>query len=55
MCTFLANFYGRARLDHGDRFFAYSLLIIEFKEMLVKLKNVAHAISVQQLIFMIFF
>ena len=47
MCTFLAHFHGRAILDQGNRFFAYILLIIEFKETLVKLKNVDLAISME--------
>ena len=39
MRSFLAHVHGRARLDQGDRFFAYILLIIEFKGILVKLKK----------------
>ena len=47
MHNFLANLHGRARLDQGDHFFAYNLLFIEFKGILMKLKNVAYAISVE--------
>ena len=54
MLTFLAHVHGRAILDQGARFFAYNLLIIEFKGILVKLKNVALAISVEYLIVKIF-
>ena len=43
----LANFHGRARLDQGNRFFAYSLLIIEFKGILVKLIIVAYVIPME--------
>ena len=38
----------------GRSVFAYSALIIEFKWVLVKLKNVPHTISEEILIFMIF-
>ena len=54
MHTFLAHFHGRAILDQGTRFFAYNSLIIEFKGILVKLKNVALTIYVEFFIFTIF-
>ena len=47
MRTFIGNFHGRDRLGQGDRFFAYILLIIEFKGILMKLKNVACAIPLE--------
>ena len=46
MRTFLANFDGKAILEQGDRFFAYILLIIELKGIVMKLKNVPHTISI---------
>jgi len=52
--TFLTHFHGRAKLDQGAQFFAYNLLIIEFKRKLMKFKNVALAIPVEQFIFTIF-
>ena len=48
MHTFLAH------LDQGNRFFTYISLIIEFKGILMKLKNVALAISVEKRIFIVF-
>ena len=47
MHTFLAHVPGRARLDQGAQFFAYISLIIEFKGIVMKLKNVPHTISVE--------
>ena len=46
MRSFLAHFHSKAILDQGARFIAYNLLIIEFKGILLKLNNVALAISV---------
>ena len=45
--TFFVHFHGRAILDQGHRFSAYISLIIEFKGILMKLKNVPHTISVE--------
>ena len=42
--TFLAHLHGRAILDQGNSFFAYILFIIEFKGIVMKLKNVPHTI-----------
>jgi len=47
MLSFSANFHGRAKFDQGDHLFAYISLVIEFKEIIVKLRNVALAISVE--------
>ena len=55
MHTFLAHVHGRARLDQGAWYFAYISLIIEFKGIVMKLKNVSHTISVELLIFTIVF
>ena len=49
--TFLANFHGRPSIDRGDLFFANNSLTIEFKGILVKLKNVPCVISIEYLIF----
>ena len=48
MHTLLVHVHGRARLDQGVLFFAYILLIIEFKGIVMKLKNVPHTISVEK-------
>ena len=55
MRTFLANFHGRDKLDQGDRFCTYILLIIELKGMVMKFKNVPHTISVEWLILWFFY
>ena len=47
MRTFLAHFHSKAVLDQGTRVFAYNLLVIEFKGILLNLKIVALAISVE--------
>ena len=47
MPTFQEHFHGRAILDQGNRFFAYILLIIELKAIVMMLKNVPHTISVK--------
>ena len=47
MRTFLAHIHGRAGLDQGAQFFAYISLVIEFKGIVMKLKNVSHTISME--------
>ena len=47
MLTFLVHVHGSARLDQGARFFAYNWLIIEFKGIVMKLKNVPNTISLE--------
>ena len=54
MCTFLAHFHSRAILDQVGQFFTYNSIIIEFKGILMKLKNVALAIPEEKLFFTIF-
>ena len=53
MRTFLVHFHGRAIVDQGTRFFAYILLIIEFKGIVIRLKKVQLTTSVEYLIFTI--
>ena len=42
-------------LDQGARFFAYISLFIDFKGIVMKLKNVSHTISAEKLNFTFFF
>ena len=55
ICTFLAHLYGRTSEAHGDHSFANNLLSIKFKGILMKLKNVACAMSMDQLILQFFY
>jgi len=53
--TFLVRKHCRPSVALGPRFIAYSVLIIDFKGVLKKLKIVALAISVEKRIITIFF
>jgi len=52
--SFLGRQCGRPSVARGAWCFAYNSLIIEFKGIFMKFKNVAFSISVEKLIFTIF-
>ena len=50
MYLFLANFHSGSSYDQAFSFFAYICVITKFKAIVMELKNVVHAISMEKLI-----